>query len=487
MNDDEQSPRQRLSRRALVQGAAAASLGVIATGGAMAAPARADSGPRIYEAEDAELTGVRVSSEGAGYSGRGFVTGFDATGDAVTFTVDAKRRGLHELRIRYRADAEKYTRLALNGEPWESIRLPESQSFTETAAGRLMLDAGSNTVVVQSNWGYYDIDAIRLTPTRDRPRHKVRKQLVDADASVEARALHSYLVDSYGHRILAGQQELSAVGVVEELTGKKPAVLGLDLMRYSPTFTERETPPPIIEDAIAWSAANGVVTFCWHWNSPIPVKPGALWYQGFYTENTDFDVEHALSHPDSAEHALLLRDIDAIAVQLARLQDNRVPVLFRPLHEAEGGWFWWGAKGPEPAKALYRLLHERLTGQHGIHNLIWVWNSTSPDWYPGSDIVDIVSADVYEPDFNHNPLSSHHEALVSLVDDRKLVALSENGPIPDPRLSQLYGSMWSWFNVWSAGRLTGQNSAEHVRDVYSSPYVVTHDDLPDLASYPHPR
>lgn len=57
--------------------------------------------------------------------------------------------------------------------------------------------------------------------------------------------------------------------------------------------------------------------------------------------------------------------------------------------------FQWGAQGPEPAKKLWDLVYDRITNFHGINNIIWVWNSIAEDWYPGDDVVDILSADVY--------------------------------------------------------------------------------------------
>ena len=73
--------------------------------------------------------------------------------------------------------------------------------------------------------------------------------------------------------------------------------------------------------------------------------------------------------------------------------------MWRPLHEAEGGWFWWGAEGAEPCKELYRLLYKKLTEEYKLDNLIWEWTgSTSPvaaDWYPGDDVVDIIGYDKY--------------------------------------------------------------------------------------------
>lgn len=98
---------------------------------------------------------------------------------------------------------------------------------------------------------------------------------------------------------------------------------------------------------------------------------------------------------DKEGYDLLMADIDAIAEQLLILKEAKVPVLFRPLHEASGGWFWWGASGPEAYKELYRLLYDRLTNEYGLDNLIWVWNGQDAEWYPGDEYVDIIGEDIY--------------------------------------------------------------------------------------------
>lgn len=210
-------------------------------------------------------------------------------------------------------------------------------------------------------------------------------------------------------------------------------------------------------------------------------QPGKEWWRGFYTEATTFDIEYAMSHPDSQDYQLLIRDMDAIAVQLKRLQQENIPVLWRPLHEAEGGWFWWGAKGPEPAKELYQLMYDRFTNFHGLDHLIWVWNSENPAWYPGDQYVDIISVDSYPGAGNYGPVSSRYENLKTLVNDHKIIALTENGPIPDPDLLQAYHADWSWFVTWSGEFLRDgiQNSTQHLTKVYNSPYVITLDELPD--------
>jgi mannan endo-1,4-beta-mannosidase len=317
--------------------------------------------------------------------------------------------------------------------------------------------------------------------------HRVGKEPVNPEATPEAKALMSFLVDQYGKTILSGQQELFNLAWLDRHVGKWPAIVGFDLIDYSPSRVERGAKSTEVEKAISWAAQGGIVTFVWHWNAPKDLidQPGKEWWRGFYTEATAFDLEKALRDERSEEYRLLLRDIDAIAAQLAKLREANVPVLFRPLHEAEGGWFWWGAKGPEPAKALYRLLYDRLTRHHRLNHLIWVWNSVSPDWYPGDDVVDVVSYDSYPQDGDYGPVGKPYEDLVALVRDRKLVAMSENGPIPDPDLLEAHRVDWSWFCTWDGDFLTDgkKNSLDHVKKVYHHEKVLTLDELPDWKTY----
>lgn len=448
--------------------------------------AAAKQNSQVYEAENGILTGTKASADTPDYSGTGYVTGFEDEGDAVTVNVQASQAGLYQINIRYNApQGQKQANLSVNGISAGTVDFAPTASFTEIAVTKALLNQGSNTIRLDKGWGWYDIDYFSIKRVTEIPQHKISKSLSNPHASSEAKSLMSYLVDSYGHQILSGQQDYSNVEWLEQNLGKRPAVVGFDLMDYSPSRTAFGASTDEIENAIKWDRQGGITAFVWHWNAPAGLinQPEKEWWRGFYTDSTTFDIQYAISHPDSEEYALLLRDIDAIAAQLQRLQDARIPVLFRPLHEAEGGWFWWGAKGAEPAKALYRLLYDRLTNEHRLNNLIWVWNSVSPDWYPGDDVVDIVSYDSYPQAGDYHTQIGKYDQLLELADDRKLVAMTENGAIPDPDLLQAYHADWSWFSTW--GSYDGNtNSLEHLKKVYNHEYVVTLDELPNLKNYP---
>ena len=186
-----------------------------------------------------------------------------------------------------------------------------------------------------------------------------------------------------------------------------------------------------------------------------------------------------MDDPDSTDYGLLVRDIDAIAELLKQLQERDIPILWRPLHEAEGGWFWWGAKGPEACVALYRLMYDRMTNHHELNNLVWVWNSVDPSWYPGNDVVDIVSADIYADEGDHSAQKETFTNLQSLTDDTKLVALGEVGNIPDIEETRAEGAQWAYWVVWNGEFIKEEahNTMKFKKEVYGSEYILTRDEI----------
>ena len=180
----------------------------------------------------------------------------------------------------------------------------------------------------------------------------------------------------------------------------------------------------------------------------------------FYTEETNFDVSK-ISDENSPEYQLMIKDIDIISGYLKLLQDKNIPVLWRPLHEAAGntnsydggtGWFWWGAKGAEPCKALWKIMFDRMVNYHKLNNLIWVWTSqgNDKDWYPGDEYVDLLGRDLYpETDIHGSQLASSTRLKLSLK--RRNDALSECGGIPNPNSMFEKGDTWLWFMPWYGG------------------------------------
>ncbi|MBD2704235.1 mannan endo-1,4-beta-mannosidase [Spirosoma sp. BT702] len=314
---------------------------------------------------------------------------------------------------------------------------------------------------------------------------KPTSQLVDARATLSTKGLFSYLICQYGQKLISGQQD--DVEYVLEKTGKEPAVGAFDLMDYSPSRVPFGSKPIRTSEAcIQWAKkgeGRGIVSLCWHWNAPtdlINKAPDKLWWSGFYTKATTFDLAAALSDKNGERYKFLLRDIDAIAEQLKKFQDADVPVLWRPLHEASGGWFWWGAKGHAPFKELWQILHDRLMNHHQLHNLIWVYTGTdtvNPDWYPGDQYVDIVGLDIYtEPTAT---LNGNWTNAQTTFNGKKLVTLSEVGHLPRPDNVRTLNTWWSWFTVWNGSDWIKKQPLDLLKSVYTHTDIITRDELPD--------
>ena len=267
------------------------------------------------------------------------------------------------------------------------------------------------------------------------------------------------------------------------------ANVGLDVGVYSPARVRAGDQSQVTEYAIEyWQEHGGVTTLSWHWY--VDERYGSA----FYTDSTTFNLKKAMNGQDEAGYQMLLDGIDAIAVELKKLQDVGAPVLWRPLHEASGGWFWWGASGPEPYIELYKLMYHRLTEVHGLNNLIWVWNGQDAAWYPGDEYVDIIGEDIYPGEKVYTSQAARFLKALSYTDTRKIIALTENGCVPDVDLLIRDNIMWSWWCTWEGEfvlKTKGFNAYSEqyteksvLKKNYKHDSVITRKTLPDLTTYP---
>lgn len=444
---------------------------------------------QTIEAENGTRSGTELSTSRSGYSGTGYVTGFDAANDRVSLSVQSTA-GLYKIYIRYASPSgDKWNYVKVNGQTLGSLPFPSSSSFQETLAGKVYLNQGSNTIEIVKDWGYFDVDNIRLEPTEPFNYNQIANALVTPQPSLRADSLYQFLKGIYGKVILSGQYGGDTeFDKIESLSGKTPVIRGFDLIDYTPSRVEHGATSTEVDKAIAWDQQRGITTFCWHWNAPKDLidQPGKEWWRGFYTDATTFDVTKAMNDQSSEEYELIIRDIDAIAVQLKRLRDADVPVLWRPLHEAEGKWFWWGAKGAEPCKWLWKIVYDRLLSEHHLDNLIWVWTSTGNpealDWYPGDEYVDIIGADIYLPAGNYSSSFIMFDNMATLYEGKKIIAMSENGTIPEPQSLFEETAAWSFFATWAGNFITdGQmNSGAHVATAFNHEYVITLDEIDNI-------
>ena len=450
--------------------------------------ARAMLAALTLEAESGTLSGVNRAASVSGYSGTGYVTGFDADTDRVAWAGFTAEPGSYRMTIRYRSPfGEKGFQGSLNGVAFSGM-FPQSSSFKSFDGGLITL-AAANTMEIGGGWSYYDIDAVTLTPETPALPQAVPGIPVNPNATPMAKALLARVVEGYGSVTLSGQNDTQDLALIQSASGKLPALIEGDFMDYSPSrIAYGANPGSLTERSIALAKDQGyLVSMAWHWNAPTKlVNSGDYpWLRGFYTDGTSFDIAAALANPAGSDYQALIRDIDAIAVQLKKFADADVPVLWRPLHESEGGWFWWGAKGPEAFKQLWRLTYDRLTNHHGLDNLIWVLTSENPAWYPGDDVVDIIGVDAYPGD-RSDTLSSRWSPLLERFDGRKPLALTEFGGVPDIDAMKQLGVTWAYFFSWNGSYGPSIETTEKVRRIYTSESVITKDENPSLVAVVEP-
>ncbi|MDK8189561.1 glycosyl hydrolase [Paenibacillus sp. UMB7766-LJ446] len=491
--------------------------------GLMTAPVHADSPLFTIESENALLSSdLQVTTEiygqpKPGFSGSGFV--WMQNSGTITFTVTVPETGMYAISTRYMQELSADGRLqylSVNGVTKGSYMLPYTTTWSDFNFGYHKLDQGSNTIQLKAGWGfaYFDtftVDYANLDPLEVQP------VLTDSQATPETQLLMNYLTEVYGNHIISGQQEIYGGGNdgntelefdwIHNLTGKYPAIRGFDFMNYNPLYGWEDGTTDRMIDWV--NNRDGIATASWHINVPRNFTTYQLgdhvdWKEATYKPTeTNFNTANAVI-PGTKEYQYVMRTIEDLAEQLLILQDNNVPVLFRPYHEAEGNgglngegaWFWWASAGADVYKQLWDLLYTELTETYGLHNLIWTYNSyvynTSPAWYPGDDQVDIVGYDKYNTIYNRNDglsgvpnedaITSIFYQLVDLTNGKKMVAMTENDTVPSVQNLTEEKSGWLYFCPWYGEHLMSSafNYPATLKTLYQSDYVITLDELPNL-------
>jgi mannan endo-1,4-beta-mannosidase len=458
---------------------------------------------QVFQAELGTFGGTVVSTNRPGYTGTGYVSFENETGQYVQVQASVPD-GLYELWLGYNSPH------GFKGYDFVVDGVTGSGGFDQTGtnqwstdrAGVFALTGETNSLRINRGWGWYNVDRFELRPFTPPALQAIPAQLVDEQAAPYTQMLMNYLVSQYGQKTLSGLQHNSSDNLsfpvqsyVNQAGGKVPAIRGSDLIDYSPSRVAfGENPQNETEQTIAWAKqTGGIVTVMWHWNAPANLinQPGNEWWRGFYSDATTFDLPGALANPAGGDYQLLLSDIDAIAVELQKYENEGIPVIWRPLHEAQGEWFWWGDHGPEAFKQLWHLMHDRLTNHHGLHNLIWEFTSFTDgdhlDWYPGDDEVDMIGLDVYtDPSSNMN---GQWYDVLEHYNGRKLLAVSETDTLVNPDTMDLWSTDWSYVAPWAwdyvmseyanAGYSPAQLAAI-LQQFLNHEKIITLDELPTL-------
>ena len=287
-------------------------------------------------------------------------------------------------------------------------------------------------------------------------------RLSNTCASDSCQRLYHQLCRWFGRYVIIGQQESPVKGLHEQeidwlshVTGQRPAIRGLDFIHND--FAG------VTERALRWRDQGGIVTICWH------TGVDGIGYRDSQAEHPDVDE---IITPNTELHDKWMKRLDAAASALQQLKQEDVPVLWRPYHEFEGRWFWWGKDGPAAFKELWRMTWLYLTKEHSLNNLIWVLgfaDDARAEWYPGDEFVDIAGSDTYKGVTAHATSWRKLRARYP----QKIAAFHETGLMPHPDAFFNEGSVWSWIMPWHGHNLMQNNSCEQINELYHDQRFIT--------------
>ena len=307
-----------------------------------------------------------------------------------------------------------------------------------------------------------EVSVIFKTPEAPKPvEQEIAEKLVTENPIANAVRLYDYLRSVYGYKSLSSaiakvNWNTEEADWIAKWTGKYPAIATFDYI-HLPFSPANWIDYGDITPAKSWFDAGGIVSACWHWN--VPKFEGSSDYTCTPSETT-FKAENALV-AGTWENDCVEADLEKITGYLMQLQDEGIPVIWRPLHEAagntytqwhSGAWFWWGSDGAEAYKSLWRFMFDYFK-EAGLRNLIWVWTTqTSSDedsdyaFYPGDEYVDIVGKDIYN-NSSAAAIFSEYSAVLNRTPN-KMITLSEFGNIAPIASQWSAGAKWLYFMPW---------------------------------------
>ena len=253
-------------------------------------------------------------------------------------------------------------------------------------------------------------------------------------ANAKVRAILNYLErlpQRADKRLLSGQftdagpaAKLAMCAEVHEKTGHWPAMIGLDYADFAKGSLEYKT---VNRVAIEYAQQGGLVTISAHLYNPANPKSRGPWEQGA-------DLNKLIT-PGNEAHDRWMKELDTLAAGLKELQDADVVVLWRPFHEMNGGWFWWGAKEPETFIRVWRQMFDYFTKTKGLNNLLWVYSPNHGEktaaYYAGDHYVDIVGLDAYT-DFVDPQHIRGYDAVAKLPKPFGFTEFGPHGPHNPP-------------------------------------------------------
>ena len=505
--------------------------------------------PTTYEAED--LAGATVV-EDADYSGGKYAKTADPSG--ITFTVKVEETAVYDITTKVLIKQYDWTtsKIAVNGvDVGSMLTTPRNCDSSYVVSASAKMKVGENKITVGNQALGVDYITVERHPD---PEFKISASPVTPNASESAKKLYSFLRDNFGKKTVSGMmisdqnfnynygdmkllgpgectpadsckfsdEEVSWKGQTDiaefyKRSGHYPAIGGFDMLfaaggHHEEGWFKGYTENNLLMTEDLWKM-GGIPTYTWHWKvgedtvfytqgTPAGFNnPGCTeGVMGTSNTNTCFNYTKAFKgdkcqelDETSQEYKDIVADVDIVSGYFKQLEEKGIAVIWRPLHEASGGWFWWGTASPECYVQLYRLVFDRMVKTNKLTNLIWVWNiNTDPKfgydysalnaaWYPGDEYVDIVAVDIYDPLNDHNSAANYYNKIVSDVGTSKMIALSENGAIPDIDSIAEDKAYWSYWMTWSqtwSGNFLEKTTTEMWKKNLDDERIIALDDMP---------
>jgi mannan endo-1,4-beta-mannosidase len=350
-------------------------------------------------------------------------------------------------------------------------------------------------------------------------------QPVDPEATRETRALFANLMKLSENHTLFGHQHATEYGHgwvgepgrsdVRSVCGSHPAVIGVDFSGFSgvPEEMTLRSMDDVRKNVTDTYNRGGVTTVAWHFNNP--VSPGGFyWRDSVSLPAVKYIIPGGSAHEKYRE---ILTRIGNWALSVRGADGKPVPMIFRPFHEFDGDWFWWGKShcSREEFISLWRFTVSFLRDSMNVHQFLYAF---SPDnrfnseeefleRYPGDDWVDLVGMDNYG-DFGRDRYDIETGAaklkIVSgyAVKAGKLAAFTETGleSVPNPewwtgtllKAMKMHGMKLCYVLVWRNDSQSpthyyapfpGQVSVPDFMKFYNDPYTLFGNDLKNIYKY----
>lgn len=337
---------------------------------------------------------------------------------------------------------------------------------------------------------FFIINACNNTNTKTQDKSEI--VAVNPKITPEAQRLLEFIYEIHGKYVITGQHNYLGhmsryTDSIYDITGKYPGIWGGDYGFADSTHDHDNIKyrPLLVPEIVKQHERGSIITLTYHQADPYIGEP-CQFIGGVQTDPTP-EQWKAIVTEGTEVNTIWKEYVDRLAEELKQLQEKNIPVLFRPYHEMNGKWFWWGGfPGEDGFQAMWKMLYHRYTDYHKLNNLVWVWSPDKPwhglkEFYPGDDYVDIVSLDIYpERDTNVVFREEWYNDIKEIAGDRPF-AIGECSRMPSLKEYETQ-NRYTWFMTWSELTLK-DNTKEELINVYSSEKCLTADEVLQMRGF----